>query len=344
MTQKIPIDQLKVGMVIIKVTAQNGPVKIKKSGLVNSQDMIKALSEMGVQEVEVDPDMTVEVKKPKIAKSKTLQLLEDTGGFNQSLDQDISEQFNRSLFLPSVQELPEAWQYYGKKAGLVALVVLGGFCIGWVIASLSSWTQLVEINLANTPAQTQTTQKSSAAAVVTTAQDQQLHTQNPADTEDLASAMDAMPKALEMVESNNNQLAPQPIEQQPITRPKPAETSEIAEPESKIPEELLKKFQDAMESLDQETGKNVAVETKPIKDVPTVEELPAWVLTQLPNMSFSAHMYASSPDERWVRVNGKRVFEGQKIDAELTLVTIEPQHVIITFKGQEFSMDALTDW
>ena len=56
MSDLIKIAELKPGMVIIRITEQNGPVKIRKSGLVSSDAMVQGLAEMGVQEVEVDHD------------------------------------------------------------------------------------------------------------------------------------------------------------------------------------------------------------------------------------------------------------------------------------------------
>jgi general secretion pathway protein B len=68
------------------------------------------------------------------------------------------------------------------------------------------------------------------------------------------------------------------------------------------------------------------------------------VLTDLPAMTFSAHMYASLPENRWVRVNGLRMVEGDYIDDQLQIVNIEPQRVILSFRENVFSMNALTDW
>ena len=48
MSNIVAIDHLKPGMVIVQITKQNGPVKIRKSGLVTSDAMVQGLSEMGV--------------------------------------------------------------------------------------------------------------------------------------------------------------------------------------------------------------------------------------------------------------------------------------------------------
>ena len=56
MSNIVAIENLVPGMVIVQITKQNGPVKIRKSGLVTSDAMVQGLSEMGVQEVEIDPE------------------------------------------------------------------------------------------------------------------------------------------------------------------------------------------------------------------------------------------------------------------------------------------------
>ena len=68
------------------------------------------------------------------------------------------------------------------------------------------------------------------------------------------------------------------------------------------------------------------------------------LLTRLPSMNFSAHMYASQVDDRWVRVNGVQRFEGDWIDDKVQIINIEAQRVILSFEGELFSMSALTDW
>nr|WP_241664422.1 general secretion pathway protein GspB [Ningiella ruwaisensis] len=75
-----------------------------------------------------------------------------------------------------------------------------------------------------------------------------------------------------------------------------------------------------------------------------IDQLSPAILTQIPAMSFSAHMYASNPQDRWVRVNGLRLSEGDAIAQDLSIVEIEPERIILDFRGTTFSMNALSDW
>jgi len=55
-------------------------------------------------------------------------------------------------------------------------------------------------------------------------------------------------------------------------------------------------------------------------------------------------MYASNPQDRWVRVNGRRLSEGDLITEDLSIVEIAPENIVLTFKGSRFTMNALSDW
>jgi general secretion pathway protein B len=117
------------------------------------------------------------------------------------------------------------------------------------------------------------------------------------------------------------------------------------EPEPQISADVLARFRKAMTEVEDSPADPPPVEKLSSSEaVPRIDQLPAWVMTRLPSMAFSAHMYASLESERWVRVNGSRMVEGDKIDGVIEIVRIEPQHVILNYSGQTFSMAALTDW
>jgi general secretion pathway protein B len=84
--------------------------------------------------------------------------------------------------------------------------------------------------------------------------------------------------------------------------------------------------------------------TRKPKTMPRIDQLPSGTLIDMPAMSFSAHMYASNPLDRWVRVNGQRLSEGDFIADGLSIVEIEPERIILAFRGETFSMNALSDW
>jgi general secretion pathway protein B len=332
MPEMIKIADLKAGMVIIQVTQQNGPVKIRKSGLVTSPDMVRGLAEMGVLEVEIDPDQTVELDAPVIEKSQTQKLLERDYSASAKFDNSLSEQFNRSLFLPSVQELPTVWQFYGKHILIVLLVSIGGFGIGWTVSNGDRWLAMLESTpdpvVVNIPVEAKAEAEDLLKAEIIN--EEQAETQTAVDSDAKENQISESVGAA--IEAPVNQVIEEPVLPQE-DQSKPS-----------ISPDLLRRFESAIASLDQAPEPAYEPEVKMISDVPRVHELPARTLTILPSMAFSAHMYASDPKERWVRVNGRRVNEGDYIEDDLRVITIKPQELILSFNGQEFSMAALTDW
>ena len=364
MAEKVAVDALQPGMVILRVTAQNGPVKIRKSGLVSSTDMIRGLAEMGVLEVEIDPAQTVELEPdaataPAAAvsqtagKSLTRQLLGREAQSTSGFDHQLSEQFNRSLFLPSVQELPGTFQVHLKKAMTMMIVVIGGFGIGWTTANADKWLTTYQEHAALSEASqapVKVAEKAVPDAPENTEQVDDVAQQSAEQTATQPSAQSPIEVAMvsQDTASQSNVEEPEPLVlgyQPEAAEQVPGEDSiEQVQDADGLSPELVARFRDAIAELDNEPERDYTPTPTNKPDVPMVHELPAWILTDLPSMAFSAHMYASDPAERWIRVNGIRVEEGGLVDEGLRLVSIEPQHVVMNFKGETFSMAALTDW
>ncbi|WP_339722854.1 general secretion pathway protein GspB [uncultured Paraglaciecola sp.] len=355
MLKQLNIRNLQPGMVIVRVTEQNGPVKIKKSGLVTSQDMVQGLIEMGIQQVEVDLDQTVEVEveAPKIKKSTTRRMLESNKVTHARPQDDLPDQFHRNLYLPSVQDIPSPWQFYTKRYVLAVFIVIGGLGFGWTLANyqlllnlFSSQAEQPPVSVV-APVSTSLGQASKqldntlvAATQVDTGQDIKASKEADA-TEQQIPSQQLTKTATEPSNTEKNDSVKTDIEETDVEQ----SIAKPIEAEPKISADVLARFKKAMSDVDDSPTAATPVETiSSGKNVPRIDQLPPWAMTRLPSMAFSAHMYASIESERWVRVNGIRMVEGDKIDDKVEIVRIEPQHVILNFSGQTFSMAALTDW
>ena len=105
---------------------------------------------------------------------------------------------------------------------------------------------------------------------------------------------------------------------------------------------LLASFQSAIEETKQSdnTVEKVKVDNS---DVLPLTQMPAWVQDGVPSLAFEMHIYASD-GQGWIRVNGRDRYEGDYIGRELLLNEILPQKVVLSFRGEKFTMDALTSW
>lgn len=337
----LPVNDLQPGMVIVRVTQQNGPVEIRKSGLVTSFAMIQGLTEMGVQEVEVDPSQTVEIaedSEPSHEVTPTQALIRGhKDSRHSSSDKALSEQFNRSVFLPTVQGIPSAWHQVGKRVFLVLLLLSVGSALGYSVArfqgAAEQWAQAALDN--SSPL----TQAESDSEIV--AKEEPVTPASPtASPEEELESKTETPVVVQVDSESEQPLEPE--QEGKMLTGASDETTDIS-----VSPELLARFNKAVEDLDkQQDDPNATRDTVVTvhNDIQRVDQLPVRLLTQLPSMTFSAHMYASNSRDRWVRVNGKEKGEGDWIDDEVQIVNIEAQRVILTFRGEVFSMAALTDW
>lgn len=75
-----------------------------------------------------------------------------------------------------------------------------------------------------------------------------------------------------------------------------------------------------------------------------VAELPLSVRKNVPPITFSGHVYSSTPGNRSVMINGNKMREGQSVTSQLKLQEITPFGAIFKFNGYAFSLSALQDW
>ena len=427
MSNIVAIDHLKPGMVIVQITKQNGPVKIRKSGLVTSDAMVQGLSEMGVQEVEIDPEQTVEIAPAVHHRTQTQALLRGEHDTTAKFDKSLNEQFNRSLFLPTVEGLPSAWKLYTKQVALFAVVILGGLCIGFSAATAKRWWPMLtapasvpvadsessvsQVEASGNASALTTTQSSNEAPGTSSNKSEQVssNTQKSGQSAGLnetantavnanmsnggaaqqgtqANAMVNNQSAGNLAATQNTDLGAVPnknpittgtqnrynndisqrsgaepssgYERSSSTDSRQTETSgnyegkvlneAASQSDVSVSPELMARFNAAVEALDSKAQDNTPAEAQArvkVKDeLPRVDQLPVRLLTRLPTMNFSAHMYASRPADRWVRVNGRQIGEGDWIADRVQIVNIEAQRVVLAFEDEIFTMAALTDW
>lgn len=411
MSNIVAIENLMPGMVIVQITKQNGPVKIRKSGLVTSDAMVQGLSEMGVQEVEIDPEQTVEIAPVVHHRTQTQALLRGEHDTTAKFDKSLNEQFNRSLFLPTVEGLPSAWKLYTKQAALFAVVILGGACIGFTAATVERWWPMFTAqsvasvttperpdspvgtvgdssestldsdgtpgtsNNSNKPASPNAQQSgqdigsstvaSNNSGNVAAAQQGTQANDSKQPVENLSAVSGTNSSATDTQASYNNDVSQRSggdsnndSARNSSTNSRQTASSdeyegkvlneEASQSDVSVSPELMARFNAAVAALDSkaEVGAPAEEQTRvTVKDeLPRVDQLPVRLLTRLPTMNFSAHMYASRPADRWVRVNGRQIGEGDWIADRVQIVNIEAQRVVLSFEDELFTMAALTDW
>ena len=116
----------------------------------------------------------------------------------------------------------------------------------------------------------------------------------------------------------------------------------VLEAEDGVSDELLASFQSAIEQTKQRDEPQADAGVDNSELIP-LTQMPTWVQDGVPSLEFEMHIYASD-GQGWVRVNGRDRYEGDYIGRELLLNEIRPQQVILSFRGEKFTMAALSSW
>jgi type II secretory pathway predicted ATPase ExeA len=111
-----------------------------------------------------------------------------------------------------------------------------------------------------------------------------------------------------------------------------------------VSDDLLARFQSAIEETKpSDSNSSVSSQVDNAKDLSSLAQMPGWVQDGVPSIAFDMHIYASD-GQGWVRVNGRDRYEGDYIARELLLNEILPQKVVLSFRGEKFTMAALSSW
>ncbi|MBQ4811736.1 hypothetical protein A7985_13335 [Pseudoalteromonas luteoviolacea] len=74
-----------------------------------------------------------------------------------------------------------------------------------------------------------------------------------------------------------------------------------------------------------------------------IELLPPRLQNSIPSLRYQAHIYATEPEKRWIKLNNRELYEGDNLGA-LTIVEITPEQALFDFDGIEFTLSAMQDW
>lgn len=66
---------------------------------------------------------------------------------------------------------------------------------------------------------------------------------------------------------------------------------------------------------------------------------------KVPSIRYDTHIYSTIAQDRWIKINGKKLREGQfDSQGEIQLLEIQPNRSIFRLGRQSFSLESLTDW
>jgi len=71
-------------------------------------------------------------------------------------------------------------------------------------------------------------------------------------------------------------------------------------------------------------------------NVPRLDTLPAQATAGMPALNLDLHIYASSPAQRAVFINGRRYREGESLPEGVEILEITPEGAVLSHRGQRF--------
>ncbi|CAM4017208.1 general secretion pathway protein GspB [Pseudoalteromonas byunsanensis] len=110
-----------------------------------------------------------------------------------------------------------------------------------------------------------------------------------------------------------------------------------------VSKELKDAFAQAVVETENNQPHSITASSKDSARAIPVELLPSSLQQALPTLRYQAHIYATDPEKRWIKLNNRELYEGDSIGA-LKLLEITPEQALFDFDGYEFSMKAMQDW
>lgn len=164
---------------------------------------------------------------------------------------------------------------------------------------------------------------------------------------DVAPTVQRMPQPQSVAHDKPNSIEPnlsKPTKSEPVKSEAKNKNYQVEAVEG-VSDDLLARFQAAIDDTKTSSKNTPIPEPTKItdKDVKSLTQMPAWVQKGIPSLHFEQHIYASDGGG-WVNVNGRDRYEGDSIANGVYIDKILPQQVILTYRGERFSLPALTNW
>jgi general secretion pathway protein B len=106
---------------------------------------------------------------------------------------------------------------------------------------------------------------------------------------------------------------------------------------------LLAKFNRALSETSGNDSISAPVVVESYNAVP-IADLPQYLREQIPDISYSSHVYSSQIQNRSVRINNRDLREGSWLTDDIEVLEILQNEVIMRVGAQSFSLNALSDW
>jgi hypothetical protein len=115
---------------------------------------------------------------------------------------------------------------------------------------------------------------------------------------------------------------------------------------SEVSDKIKASFAEAIKATEKSPTQddNFQVNLYSNDDLLMLEDLTVYQSKTLPDLIYQMHIFASDASERWVRINGKTLYEGQTLQAGLTLLEIKQDLIVWRHNNMKIGQVALVDF
>lgn len=186
---------------------------------------------------------------------------------------------------------------------------------------------------------------------VKTSQQQPLATTTSTELTDESGTSTASEKQIEIAVGEDGQIKTQVSQLKGASNPDYSESAVLERSAAndvaldEIPEQLKSTFADAVRATENKPDPSLfSAQVNSGSSLPLLNEMDLSQVYWVPDIEYQMHIYASAPSERWIRINGKTLNQGDELMEGLTLLEIRQDQIIWQSKRRRFAQNALQDF
>jgi general secretion pathway protein B len=114
-----------------------------------------------------------------------------------------------------------------------------------------------------------------------------------------------------------------------------------------LSQKLREKFALAIAETDNEIANDQPLENDGLTsaDGQDIHDMASGFQQKVPELRYDSHVYSSKAKDRWIKINGRKLYEGSEDKStHIEVLAIEPYKTIFRLGSQSFSLEALVDW
>jgi hypothetical protein len=157
------------------------------------------------------------------------------------------------------------------------------------------------------------------------------------------SELNQKPSATNKDEQTSSESVKAKISQEKIEEPQLSDEQVAL---NNVPDKLKATFAEAIKATEKApmSDESFKISLSQSSDLLMLDDLTGYQVQSLPDLIYQMHIFSSEISERWVRINGKTLYEGYELQDGLTLLEIKQDLIVWRFNNIKVGQLALVDF